>query len=204
MIPPYPYYLGDPSTLSIIEDIESVWFGRPVLMFSCIFRPLGGAMESFKCNLIFFNTFQSLELASESQSPMQSDGGIRILYKPGQWDPAVGSSKKKPVLHVGYLEHVLCRAPLIPSWCFLDGNSTNTIPHSKGKKARGSPTKNATRTQEQAMEVLYLRWICHSGALEEETPEAWVSRRQRNCAQLEWLLQGNRLHQQKEGEISKQ
>ena len=51
-------------------------------------------MESFKCNLIYFSTFQSLELASESQSPMQSDGGIRILYEPGLWDPAVGSSKK--------------------------------------------------------------------------------------------------------------
>ena len=93
-------------------------------------------MESFKCNLIFFSTFQSLELASESQSPMQSDGGIRILYEPGPWDPAVGSSKK-PVLHVGYLEHVLCRAPLIP--CFLDGNSTNTIPHSKRKESSRFP-----------------------------------------------------------------
>jgi hypothetical protein len=89
-------------------------------------------MESFKCNLIFFSTFQSLELASESQNPMQSEGGIRMLYEPGQWDPAFGSSKK-PVLHVGYLEHVLCRAPLIP--CFLDGNSTNTIPHSKRKES---------------------------------------------------------------------
>ncbi len=76
-----------------------------------------------------------------------------MLYELGPWDPAVGYSKK-PVLHVGYLEHVLCKAPLVP--CFLDGSSTNTIPHSKGKKARGSPTENATRTQEQAMEVLFL------------------------------------------------
>ena len=50
-------------------------------------------MESFKCNFIFFSTFQSLELASESQSPMQSEGGIRILYEPGPWDPTVGSSR---------------------------------------------------------------------------------------------------------------
>jgi hypothetical protein len=61
-------------------------------------------MESFKCILIFFSTFQFLELASESQSPMQSEGGM--LYESGPWDPAVGSSKK-PVLHLGYLEHVL-------------------------------------------------------------------------------------------------
>jgi hypothetical protein len=55
-----------------------------------------------------------------------------ILYELGQWDSGVEFSKK-PVLHVGYLEHVLCRAPLIP--CFLDGNSTNTIPHSKRKES---------------------------------------------------------------------
>ncbi len=63
-------------------------------------------MESFKCNLMCFSTFQSLELASESETQMQSEGGIKMLYEPGPWDPAVGSSKK-PVLHVGYLEHVL-------------------------------------------------------------------------------------------------
>jgi len=38
---------------------------------------------------------------------------------------------------LGYLEHVLCRAPLIP--CFLDGNSTNTIPHSKRKESSRFP-----------------------------------------------------------------
>ncbi len=69
---------------------------------------------------------------------MQSDGDIQMLYKPGTrtWDPHVASSKK-PVLHVGYLEHVLCRAPLMP--CFLDGSSTNTIPHSKKNEASKLP-----------------------------------------------------------------
>ena len=68
--------------------------------------------------------------------PMQSDGDLKMLYEPGPWDPHVASSKK-PVLHVGYLEHVLCRAPLIP--CFLDGSSTNTTPHSKKNEASRFP-----------------------------------------------------------------
>ena len=59
-----------------------------------------------------------------------------MLYEPGPWDPEVSSSKK-PILHVGYIEHVLCRAPLTP--CFLDGNSTNTIPHSKRSESGNFP-----------------------------------------------------------------
>ena len=59
-----------------------------------------------------------------------------MLYEPGPWDPHV-ASPKKPVLHVGYLEHVLCRTPLIP--CFLDGSSIYTIPHSKRKEASKFP-----------------------------------------------------------------
>ncbi len=51
--PAYPYQLGGPSKFSTIDDIDSVWFGRPVLMFSSyIFRPLGCAKESFNCNLM--------------------------------------------------------------------------------------------------------------------------------------------------------
>ena len=34
---------------------------------------------------------------------------------------------------MGFAEHVLCRAPLMP--CFLDGNSTNTIPVTKRTEA---------------------------------------------------------------------
>ncbi len=131
-IPPYPYYFGDPSNLSLLHDKNSVWFGRPVLMFSCVFCPIEDAKDKFKCNLIVFSAFKPLALPSESESLVQSDGDIQILYKPGSWDPNVASSKK-PVLHVGYLEHVLCRAPLIP--CVLDGSSTNTIPHSKTNEA---------------------------------------------------------------------
>ena len=106
-------------------------------MFSCCFQPIGGTEEDrFKCNLIYFSTFQPLKLNSEANNPMQSQEQIQMLYEPGPWDPEVSSSKK-PILHVGYIEHVLCRAPLTP--CFLDGNSTNTIPHSKRSESRNFP-----------------------------------------------------------------
>ncbi len=96
-------------------------------MFSCCFQPIGGTEEDrLKCNLIYFSTFQPLKFNSEANNPMQSQEEIQMLYEPGPWDPEV-SSLKKPILHVGYIEHVLCRAPLTPY--FLVGKSTNTIPH---------------------------------------------------------------------------
>ena len=187
--------------LSIIEDIDSVWFGRPVLMFSWICCPLGGAIESFKCNLIFVRTFQSLELASESQSPMESEGGIRMLYEPGPWDPAVGSSKK-PILHVGYLEHVLCRALLIP--CFLDRNSTNTILHSKRKESSRFPNGKCDShpgadNGSLVFEVNMPLWRFGRG--NSRSTSVQEAERLRSARVT---VQGNRLHQQKEGEIPKQ
>ena len=106
-------------------------------MFSCIFHPCGrpsaDASADFKCKLFFFSAFQDLELESERGNPMQELGGIKMLYEPGPWDPT-NPTHKMPILNVGYLEHILCRAPLTP--CFLDGNSTNTIPYSKREEIR--------------------------------------------------------------------
>ena len=98
-------------------------------MFSCQFRSYRPktANHDFVCNLVFFSAFERLDLSSEAEKPMQNSG-ITMLYEPGPWDPE-NSRSKQPVLHVGYLEHIVCRAPLIP--CFLDGSSTNTIPISK-------------------------------------------------------------------------
>ncbi len=105
------------------------------LCFLVCFQPIGGTeVDRFKCNMICFSTF--LELSSEANNLMQSQEEIQLLYQPCPWDPEVSSSNK-PILHVGYIEHVLCRAPLIP--CFLDGNSTNTIPHSKRSESRNFP-----------------------------------------------------------------
>ncbi len=83
-----------------------------------------------------FQRIQPLELASESESLMKSDGDIKILYELGPWDPHVASSRK-PVLHVGYLEHVLCRAPLIPY--FLDRISKTNITNLKRNEASKFP-----------------------------------------------------------------
>ncbi len=61
-------------------------------MFSCCFQPIGGTeADRFKCNLIFFSTFQPLKLNSEANNPMQSQEQIQMLYEPGPWDPEVSS-----------------------------------------------------------------------------------------------------------------
>ena len=131
-IPPFPYYEGDPDEFHIVRNMEDILYGRPILMFSCIFHPCGrpkaDASADFKCKLVYFSAFQDLVLESERGNPMQDLGGIKMLYEPGPWDPR-NPTHKMPILNVGYLEHILCRAPLVP--CFLDGSSTNTIPFSK-------------------------------------------------------------------------
>ena len=113
-------------------------FGRPILFFTCEFRPWGSRKSdpTFTCNLVYFSAFERLVLRSEGRSPMQNLENIAMLYEPGPWDPVVSSSKL-PILHVGFAEHVLCRAPLMP--CFLDGNSTNTIPVTKRTEASAFP-----------------------------------------------------------------
>ncbi len=152
-------------------------------MFSCMFRPLGGAMESFKCNLIFFSTFQSLDLLQsvKVQCNLKETSGYCTNLVRGtlQLGPPRSQFSMWVTLN-------MFSAGLLLYHAFWMETLQKLSRIQKAKKARDSPTEldDTSRTQEQAMEVLFLRWICHSGALEEETPAAWVSRRQSNCAQL--------------------
>ena len=98
-------------------------FGLPELIFEVTLRPMG-ACESdgldFKVPLVFFSAFERTCL--NPRSPLFDQQKTIQLYMPGPW-PA-----RKPIMHVGFLRNVLCRAPLMP--CFLDGNPTPTIPNS--------------------------------------------------------------------------
>ena len=137
-IPPFPTFEGDPSTFNIIQDMSQVTFGRPIMMFTCFFVPVGGdaRLDKFKRNFVFFSAFEDLELDSEAGSPMQRMSDIKMLYEPGPWDPE-RPSVLEPVLYVAPLENILCRVPLTP--LFLDGNSKNTIPYSKRSESSKYP-----------------------------------------------------------------
>ena len=136
-IPPHPYCEIDPERFDFLTYMDSVLFGRPILMFSCQLRPYRSKNpdHDFVCNLVFFSAFERLDLSSEAEKPMQNSG-ITMLYEPGPWN-SENSRSKQPVLHIGYLEHISCRAPLIP--CILDGSSTNTIPISKRGESSAFP-----------------------------------------------------------------
>ena len=120
--------------------MDHVMFGRPILFFSVVFQPLkpdSAALqkEPFKCNLVYFSAFEELNLPSEAGSVTQQAGN-RMLYEPGPWSESNAQSRQ-PILHVGYAEDVLCRAPLVP--CFLDGSSSPTIPASKRREQAHFP-----------------------------------------------------------------
>jgi hypothetical protein len=94
-------------------------FGRPELMFKVKLKPYGKIRdESIELPLIFFSAFERVAL--ESDDKMHRMGNIIQLYYPGPL-PVL-----EPFMHVGFLSHVLCRAPPIP--CFMDGRDHSTIP----------------------------------------------------------------------------
>jgi hypothetical protein len=126
VIPPYPYYVGDRQRFDVLDELrdpDSVWFVRPQLFFNCSFRPRGAASaphhrstrgpDDIDCSLVFFSIFDDLQLRTKG---VMEDSGVRRLYEPSPI----------PSLYVGLLSDILGRAPLAP--CFLDGNSTPTIP----------------------------------------------------------------------------
>jgi hypothetical protein len=74
--------------------------------------------DDVKYNLVFFSTYEGLKLPI--QGPME-DAGVVKLYK----------SSPTQCLYVAPAENMVGRLPLIP--CFLDGNTTPTIPHKYSK-----------------------------------------------------------------------
>ena len=124
-IPPYPDYVGergaDYDVASSISDPNSMWIVRPQLFFQCTLRPLNATLGRYKVcsgdiplNLVFFSAYDDLRL--RSTGTMESNG-IRKMYEPSP----------VPTLYVGRVEDLLGRVPLFQ--CFLDGNTTSTIPY---------------------------------------------------------------------------
>ena len=122
MIPPFPYWRGDPEDFDPVENEKDILFGRPELLGQIKLRPIGATEADdadFEVPIVFFSAFERVNLTPDK--PMQRILDIQQLYEPGPW-PSLD-----PIMHVGLLRHVLGRAPLVP--LFLQGNSTATIPH---------------------------------------------------------------------------
>ena len=119
ILPPYPFSLEDPDEMTI----EDAWHARPQLFFKCWLRPKHGRLparsnysrgpDDIEAHLVFFSTFEELKLPAKG--PM--DHATTKLYEPSP----------TPILFVASCHLILGRVPLFP--CFLDGNSTPTIPH---------------------------------------------------------------------------
>ncbi len=102
-------------------DPDSMWFVLPQLFFHCTLRPIVTAAgrynrsdEDIQLDVIFFSLFEQLRLRT---ARIMESKGIHRVYEPSP----------VPTLYVGRVEDLLGRVPLIP--CFLDGNTTSTIPH---------------------------------------------------------------------------
>ncbi len=87
----------------------------------CTVRPMNAVKGRYNrysdettLDLVFFSPFEDLYL--QTSGTMETNG-IRKLYE----------RSPVPTLYVGRIEDLLGRMPLFP--CFLDGNTTSTIPH---------------------------------------------------------------------------
>ena len=122
MIPPFPYWCGDPEDFDPVENEQDILFGRPEQLGQITLRPIGATEADdadFEVPIVFFSAFERVNLTPDI--PMQRILDIQKLYEPGPW------LSLDPIMHVGLLRNVLGRASLVPP--FLRGNSTSTIPH---------------------------------------------------------------------------
>ena len=99
--------------------MDKVMFGRPELIFKVKLKRYNGDKDDFlEIPLIFFSAFERVRLDPDDE--MHKLGDIIQLYEPGPL-PAL-----EPIMHVGFLSHVLCRVPLVP--CYMEGSDHPTIP----------------------------------------------------------------------------
>jgi hypothetical protein len=127
LVAPYPFRLEpldsedfDPLVDFDMTGGDDVWFARPQLFFTCCLCPTGRLQDKSSHRellLVFFSTFEPISLTPNS---FMQRSGIPMVYE--------RAASQLPTLYVCPVENVLCIVPLI--WCYLKGNSHNTIPFS--------------------------------------------------------------------------
>ena len=114
VLPPSPFYAGDPEAFELATDIDDVWYCRLRMLFRCTFRPTAGPnLEDIPLELALVTTFEDFP----NQGGLAESAGCKLLYDP----------TPIPCVYVLPASHVLCRVPLMPF--FMHGNIDNTVPH---------------------------------------------------------------------------
>ena len=132
---PYRDIEIDPDEFNIIEDMDQVMFGRSELIFKVTLKRyivaanhsiITSEEDTLEIPFIFFSAFERVIL--DDSDSLHRMGKIILLYAPGPLQAL------EPIMHVGFLSHVLCRVPLVP--CYMDGNEHPTIPRCFSRSSR--------------------------------------------------------------------
>ena len=102
-----------------------MWYARPQLFFRCTVCPTGSLQRQSQHKelaLVFFSTFEPISLTPNA---LMQRNGVPMFYD-------TASSSNLPSLYICSAKNVLGRVPLLP--CFVDGNSTPTLPHRVGDR----------------------------------------------------------------------
>ncbi len=124
LVAPYSFQNQPLDEFNVTRDFDitgagPVWYARQQLLFKCTLCPTGPMEHTQRhkeFSLVFFSTFEPISLTPDS---CMQQKGVPMLYEL--------SSTVLPSLYVCPVENVLGRVPLIQ--CYLDGNTSNTIPH---------------------------------------------------------------------------
>ena len=123
LIAPFSFNDQQPELFNPATDFDmsgdgKVWFAKPQLFFTCLVCPCGhkkNVKSHRKLSLVFFNTFDPIQLSPES---VMHEKGVLMLCEdaPGQI----------PTMYICPVNNVLGRILLIPR--FLNGQKHPTFP----------------------------------------------------------------------------
>ena len=164
ILPPYQFSLGDPSAALVCPWRSMA--RAPSAVLQVHLRPQNGrhpknpswtrGPDDLEATLVFFSTFEELKLPATG--PM--DRATTKLYE----------ASPTPILYVRVApcELMLGRVPLFP--CFLQGNTTPTIPHKLRALGRRGVKRPAAAARQLGAEMNETHGPSTSGGISQDIP----------------------------------
>ena len=131
-IAPFPFNDQPPEWFNPATDFDisragEIWYAWPQLFFTCLVCPRGqkaNVTSHRKLSLVFFNTFDPIQLSPES---VMHEKDIPMLCE--------GAQSQIPTMYICPVTNVLGRISPIP--CYMDGQKHPTVPNRFRKSELG-------------------------------------------------------------------
>ena len=182
LVAPYPFRIEPLDEFNVARDFNisgagEVWYARQQLFFRCTLCPTGamGDARTYKeFALVLFSTFEPISLTPDS---CMQQKGVPMLY---ERSATVLQSLYRDVCPV---QNVLAGGRVPPIPCYLNGNTSNTIPHMyRGaiQAEAAADSRPDSGTGSRLFEVNIWMWrYCRTFPLEVSVADAVAMRKER-------------------------